>query len=272
MRQQSLVQVDAFTDHLFGGNPAGVCVLAQPCPDAWMQALAQETNLPATVFLWPHGADYAIRWFTPSSELPLCGHGTLAAAHTLWTEGHVPTEQTLTLHYGGGKLTAERSGEWIRLDFPAIYNTPVAPPSLLLKGLGVAPHWVGRSSHSYLVELASESEVRALAPDIFLLAQLDTANVIVTGRAGTEGYDFVSRFFAPSHGIAEDAVTGSAHCCLAPYWAARLGKTDMTGYQASARGGVVQVGVRGERVRLGGQAVTVLRGELSAAVPTLPTS
>ena len=263
MSWQSVVYVDAFTNRPFAGNPAAVCVLAQTCSDTWMQRLTQETNLPATVFVWPQEANYVIRWFTPSQELPLCGHGTLAAAHTLWTEGHVPAEQALTLHYQGGVLTAERKAEWISMDFPAIANTPAAAPAELLQGLGVEPRYVGKSSHSYLVELASEAAVRALTPDIALLAQLDIAKVIVTSRAASEGFDFISRFFAPAHGIAEDAVTGSAHCCLAPYWAERLGKTTMTGYQASARGGVVRVSMTGDRVTLGGQAVTVLRGELS---------
>ena len=266
MRRHSLIVVDAFTHRPFTGNPAVVCVLAQPYSDTWMQRLAQETNLPATVFLWPQEADYAIRWFTPSQELPLCGHGTLAAAHTLWTEGYVPAEQALALHYGKGVLAAERNGEWIRLDFPAIHNTPVSPPPELLQGLGVEARYVGESSHSYLVELASEAAVRALTPDISLLAQLDLAKVIVTSRATSEGFDFISRFFAPAHGIAEDAVTGSAHCCLAPYWAEPLGKFTMTGYQASARGGVVQVNVKNNRVCLGGQAITVLRSERCQAV------
>lgn len=265
MKKQSIIYVDAFTNGAFGGNPAAVCVLAQPCSDAWMQHLAQETNQPATVFVWPHEEGYSIRWFTPSQELPLCGHGTLAAAHTLWTEGHVLAEQALTLHYKDGTLTAKRNGDWISMDFPTIHNTPASAPSALLQGLGVEPCFVGKSSHSYLVEVNDETQVRALMPDISLLAQLDLAKVIVTSRATNEGFDFISRFFAPALGITEDAVTGSAHCCLAPYWAARLGKTDMVGYQASARGGVIRVGMQGDRVSLGGQAVTVLRAELSEA-------
>ena len=262
MSQQSVIYVDAFTNRPFAGNPAAVCVLTQPCSDTWMQRLAQETNLPATVFLWPHEADYAIRWFTPSQELPLCGHGTLAAAHTLWTEGHAPAEKEVRLHYQGGVLTAVRNGEWIEMNFPTTHNTPSPVPMELRHGLVIEPRYVGKSSHSYLVEVESEAQVRALTPDLSLWAQLDMACVIVTSRATSDGFDFISRFFAPALRIAEDAVTGSAHCCLAPYWAERLGKTEMIGYQASARGGVVKVNVKGDRVTLGGQAVTILRSEL----------
>ncbi len=262
MRNQPIVQVDAFTARPYAGNAAAVCVLSAPRETEWMRQIAQETNLPATVFLLPQDAGYRIRWFTAAGELPLCGHGTLAAAHTLWTEGYAPAEQEITFHYANGSLTAVRDGSWISLDFPAIHNAPVPAPEALRRGLGLEPRWVGKSPHSYLVEVDSEQEVRALAPDIALLAHLDIANVIVTGRAEGSEFDFVSRFFAPSHGIAEDAVTGSAHCCLGPYWAERLGKTEMVGYQASARGGVVRVRVNGDRVALGGQAVSVLRGQL----------
>ncbi|MCW3099464.1 MAG: phenazine biosynthesis protein PhzF family [Chthonomonadaceae bacterium] len=263
MGRLSLIHVDAFTNRIFGGNAAAVCVLSEPCDSLWMQHLARETHLPATVFLWPQETGYSIRWFTPSQELSLCGHGTLAAAHTLWTEGYVPAGQAIALHYQAGELTAERNGEWIEMDFPATRVTPSPAPTNLLQGLGIAPCYVGRSAHSYLVELNSESEVRGLMPDIAAFAQLDTARVIVTGRATGAGFDFVSRFFAPGLGIAEDAVTGSSHCVLAPYWAERLDKKDMVGYQASARGGIVRVRVQGDRVTLGGQAVTVVRGELA---------
>lgn len=262
MQQPSLMYVDAFTDRPFTGNPAAVCVLTEAQPESWMASIARETNQPATVFLTPSETGYFIRWFTPSQELPLCGHGTLAAAHTLWTEGYVSSEQTITLHYQGGDLTARRNGDWIQMDFPAILNRPASAPTLLLDGLGVEPCYVGRSSHSYLVEVGSEAEVRTLSPDIALLAQLDLANVIVTSPAANERFDFISRYFAPAHGLAEDAVTGSAHCCLAPYWATRLGKSEMVGYQASARGGTVRVTLLDDRVLLGGQAVTVMRGEV----------
>lgn len=262
MSGQTIVQVDAFTNERFAGNAAGVCVMAEAGTSAWMQQLARETNLAATVFLSSRARDFHIRWFTPAHELPLCGHGTLAAAHTLWTEGYVPVEQQITFHYRSGTLTAVRKDDWITLDFPAIPTFPAPAPEALLCGLGAEPRQVSKSHHSYLVEVGSEQEVRALVPDIGRLAQLDIANVIVTSRAASGDFDFISRFFAPSHGIAEDAVTGSAHCCLGPYWAERLDKTTMVGYQASARGGVVRVQVSGDRVGLSGQAVTVLRGRL----------
>lgn len=264
MRKQPIVQVDAFTDRPYAGNAAAVCVLEEPHSGEWMQRLAQETNLPATVFLAPQEDGYAIRWFTAVHELSLCGHGTLAGAHVLWSEGYAAPEQSLLLYSQNNTLTARREAGWITLEFPAVRNAAVTPPEALLQGLGREPRYVGKSWHSYLVEVDTEAQLRALTPDVPLLARLDVASVIVTSQAELNSpYDFISRYFAPSHGVAEDAVTGSAHCCLGPYWAERLGKTEMIGYQASARGGVVRVGVNGDQVTLGGQAVTVIRGELS---------
>lgn len=267
-----IVQVDAFTDRPFAGNPAAVCVLPEPAAEPWMRDVAREMNLSETAFLSPEGDGYRLRWFTPSVEIDLCGHATLASAHVLWEDGHIPNGAQARFYTRSGRLLADRRGDWIELDFPATPATQADPPPALIPALRCTPTWVGRTRFDYLVEVASEAEVRTLAPDYFALRSAGARGVIVTarGQAGggaasggeTAGFDFVSRFFAPGSGIDEDPVTGSAHCCLGPYWASRLGKTEFTAFQASARGGVVRVRLAGDRVLLGGQAVTVLRGEL----------
>ncbi|MBI4255451.1 MAG: PhzF family phenazine biosynthesis protein [Candidatus Rokubacteria bacterium] len=258
-----IVQVDAFTDTPFRGNPAAVCVLPDERDAAWMQAVAAEMNLSETAFLVKRADGFGLRWFTPAVEVDLCGHATLASAHVLWEDRHLAREAQARFHTKSGLLTADRIGEWIELDFPVKRATPAAAPPGLAEALGAAPKYVGRNQFDYLVEVDSEDTVRALAPDHAALAKLPVRGVIVTSRASTHGFDFVSRFFAPGSGIAEDPVTGSSHCALGPFWGARLGKTQMLAYQASARGGVVRVRLAGERVALGGQAVTVLRGELA---------
>ena len=259
-----IVQVDAFADRPFAGNPAAVCVLPAPRDEAWMQAVAREMNLSETAFLHPENGDYRLRWFTPGAEVALCGHATLASAHVLWEDGALPRDRQARFQSKSGLLTATARGDWIELDFPATAPVAAPPPQGLTSALGqgVAPRWVGRSRFDYLLELDSEAQVRALKPDLGALERVEARGVIVTSRATTQGYDFVSRFFAPRVGVPEDPVTGSAHCALAPYWSERLGRTEMTAYQASARGGVVRLRLAGERVMLGGQAVTVLRGEL----------
>ncbi|MBI2491998.1 MAG: PhzF family phenazine biosynthesis protein [Candidatus Rokubacteria bacterium] len=258
-----IVQVDAFTDTPFHGNPAAVCVLPDERDAAWMRAVAAEMNLSETAFLVKRADGFGLRWFTPAVEVDLCGHATLASAHVLWEDRHLAREAQARFHTKSGLLTADRIGEWIELDFPVNRATPAAAPPGLAEALGAAPKYVGRNQFDYLVEVDSEDTVRALAPDHTALAKLPVRGVIVTSRASTHGFDFVSRFFAPGSGIAEDPVTGSSHCALGPFWGARLGKTQMLAYQASARGGVVRVRLAGERVALGGQAVTVLRGELA---------
>jgi PhzF family phenazine biosynthesis protein len=258
----AIVQVDAFTDTPFRGNPAAVCVLPAPRDEPWMQAVAREMNLSETAFLHPVDDGFMLRWFTPTLEVALCGHATLAAAHVLWQDGHLAAGRQARFQTKSGLLTADRLGDWIELDFPAKREEPAVAPAGLAEALGTAPMHVGKNQFDYLVEVDSEKTVRGLAPDHAALARLPVRGVIVTSRASTPGFDFVSRFFAPGSGIAEDPVTGSSHCALGPYWAARLGKTELVGYQASLRGGVVRVRVAGERVKLGGQAVTVLRGEL----------
>ncbi len=255
-----IAQVDAFTSKPFAGNPAAVCVLPEPREAAWMQAVAMEMNLSETAFLVKRADGFDLRWFTPAVEVKLCGHATLAGAHVLWEDGHLPPGAQARFHTLSGLLTADRQGDWIELDFPAAIEARCDPPHGLAEALGARPVYAGRNEFDYLVELESEAVVRGLKPDHKLLATLPVRGVIVTARAA--GYDFVSRFFAPGSGIDEDPVTGSAHCALGPYWKSKLGKDEFLAFQASRRGGVVKVRVAGDRVKLGGQAVTVMRGEL----------
>jgi predicted PhzF superfamily epimerase YddE/YHI9 len=257
-----IVQVDAFASRPFSGNPAGVCVLPAPRDERWMQDVAAEMNVAETAFLHPENEGYRLRWFTPTVEMALCGHATLASAHVLWEEGRLPADRQARFHTQSGLLTADRRGEWIELDFPATPPAPAAAPPGLAAALRVGTRWIGRSKFDYLVEVDSEDVVRGLKPDLAALERVDARGIIVTSRATTPGIDFVSRFFAPQSGVPEDPVTGSAHCALAPYWCEHLHRPELTGYQASPRGGVVRVRLAGDRVMLGGQAVTVLRGEL----------
>jgi PhzF family phenazine biosynthesis protein len=259
----AIFQVDAFTDKPFAGNPAAVCILPEPCEARWMQSVAAEMNLSETAFLLKETDGFNLRWFTPTLEVDLCGHATLASAHVLWEAGYVEPDQQARFWTRSGLLTAEREGDWIELDFPAEPETPATAPSGLARALGVAPTYVGKNRFDYLVEMDSEETVRNLQPDFALLREIPARGIMVTSRATTRGYDFVSRFFAPRAGINEDPVTGSAHCCLGPFWSTRLGKSEFLAYQASGRGGVVRVRMSGHRVHLGGQAVTVLRGELT---------
>lgn len=258
-----LLQIDAFTSQAFRGNPAAVCLLDRERDERWMQDVAAEMNLSETAFLLRRDdGDYSLRWFTPAVEVALCGHATLASAHALYEEHGLASAR---FHTKSGVLTADRVGNGIELDFPATLARPADAPEGLLGALGIAePVYVGRNQFDFIVEVASEDEVRALVPDHGQLRRVPVRGIIVTSRSASPGYDFVSRFFAPGSGIDEDPVTGSAHCCLTPYWSAKLGKTEMTAYQASSRGGVVRVRLAGERVKLAGEAVTILRGELTA--------
>jgi len=258
-----IFQVDAFTAKPFGGNPAAVCVLSSAQNAKWMAAVAMEMNLSETAFLHPAGDGYQLRWFTPAVEVDLCGHATLASAHVLWTEGLLPKVSAARFHTKSGLLTCELRGDWIEMDFPAKLEEPAEPPPQLEEALGTNLKYVGRNQFDYLVEVESEAVLRGLTPKHGVLRELPVRGVIATARGAGE-FDFVSRFFAPGSGIDEDPVTGSAHCALAPFWGSRLNKTEMTAYQASARGGVVKVRVEGSRVSLMGQAVTMLRGELLA--------
>jgi PhzF family phenazine biosynthesis protein len=261
-----LFQVDAFTAKPFRGNPAGVCLLDRPAPAAWMQNVAKEMNLSETAFLVPEKSAFRLRWFTPRVEVNLCGHATLASAHILWEEGVLPLGAEARFHTRSGLLTAARRGKWVELNFPARPVGP-KPPSwakALAAALKVKPLFVGRSSEDALVELAGQAAVRKLQPDFKRLLGLPVRGVIVTSRASTKGFDFVSRFFCPAVGINEDPVTGSAHCVLTPFWAERLGKLRMTAFQASERGGILQVRLEGGRVKIAGQAVTIFRAALRA--------
>lgn len=259
---QPIVQVDAFAHRPFAGNPAAVCVLDGPREESWMRDVAAEMNLSETAFLHPRDDGWSLRWFTPAVEVDLCGHATLAAAHVLWQDGLLPPDAEARFHTRSGVLTAALRDGWITMDFPAKPEQAAPAPEGLAEALGARPVYTGRSRFDWLVELESEAAVRALAPDLGVLARVQARGVIVTARSQGGEYDFVSRFFAPSVGVPEDPVTGSAHCALAPFWAARLGRDSLTGYQASRRGGIVKVRVAGDRVMLGGQAVTVMRGEL----------
>jgi len=258
-----LYQIDAFADAPFTGNPAAVCLLGDRDVDAqWMQHVAAEMNLSETAFLRKDGDDWSLRWFTPSVEVAPCGHATLACAHALHEERLLPPDGIVRFHTKSGVLTTRQGGELIEMDFPAKKAEPAAPVEGLIEALGVHPVRVSRNEFDYLLEMANEEDVRTMQPDHAVLRHVHVRGVIVTSRASTGGFDFISRFFAPGSGIDEDPVTGSAHCALGPYWAQRLGKRELMAYQASTRGGAVRVTVNGDRVGLGGRAVTVLRGEL----------
>jgi PhzF family phenazine biosynthesis protein len=257
-----LFQVDAFTSEPFSGNPAGVCLLREPRDDRWMQNVAREMNLADTAFLQRRAHGFDLRWFTPSVEVDLCGHATLASAHILTETGELPPDKQARFHTRSGLLTAERRGEWIELDFPVTPAEPVEAPPDLIQSLGVPARAVAKSRFDYLVEIEDERTLRTLEPDLRRLRTVPARGVIVTSRASTAGVDFVSRFFAPQSGIDEDPVTGSAHCCLAHFWSERLGKDEFLAHQVSRRGGILRVRLNGDRALLGGQAVTVLRGEL----------
>ncbi len=257
-----LYQIDAFTAEPFRGNPAAVCLVESMPPDEWMQAVAREMNLSETAFLLPENDGWRLRWFTPAAEVPLCGHATLASAHALWELGRLARTAQARFYTLSGLLTADFRAGWIEMNFPARYAQPEEPPAGLVAALGVLPLAVNRWKDVFVVEVESEAVLRALAPDFSALKALPLRAVGVTCRSETPEYDFVSRYFAPRMAVNEDPVTGSLHCALAPYWAAKLGKPALTAYQASARGGLLRLRLDGERVFLTGQAVTVLRGEL----------
>lgn len=258
-----VLQVDAFTSEAFRGNPASVCLLTEPADETWMQSVAAEMNLAETAFVVVRKGVLGLRWFTPTVEVDLCGHATLAAAHVLWECGRLERTSSAEFETRSGRLSARSEGEWIELDFPATPATPATAPAGMLEALGipVAAH-VGLSPFDYLVEVADEDTVRRLRPDFVQLRSLKARGVIVTSPGATADVDFVCRFFAPGSGIDEDPVTGSAYCCLAPYWSSRLGRSAFVAHQLSARGGVVRARLEGDRVKLLGQAVTVLRGDL----------
>lgn len=258
-----IVQVDAFTGKPFAGNPAAVCLLESRRDAVWMQDLAAEMNLSETAFvsLRPDNT-YDLRWFTPAVEVDLCGHATLASAHVLWEEKLVAPDEHITFHTRSGELICHRRVDRIEMDFPTRPTRPVDPPPGLTAALGVSPLSTHHSECGYLLELSDEEAVRAVRPDWAALNRIPDGWTTITAPASMGGFDFVSRFFAPQGGIDEDPVTGSSHCALADFWSKRMGHNEFSAYQCSKRGGVVHVALHGDRVRLGGQAVTVFRGEL----------
>lgn len=257
-------QIDAFTDAPFMGNPAAVCLLPEFPSDAWMQSLATEMNLSETAFLVRDRNWFRLRWFTPKVEVELCGHATLASAHFLWETGELEPRSSALFDTVSGTLKADRRSDWIEMDFPSEPPETVGAAPSLLESLGVDAVYVGKNRFDYLVEVSSEREVRDLEPDLGGLAAETERGVIVTSRSDDPRFDIVSRFFAPAVGVDEDPVTGSAHCCLGPYWSQRLGVGELVGFQASERGGVVRMNQQGDRIVIAGQAITVFRAELSA--------
>jgi PhzF family phenazine biosynthesis protein len=254
--------VDAFTGAPFRGNTAAVCILDGPGDPVWMQQVAGEMKHSETAFLHPEQGGWNLRWFTPEREVDLCGHATLAAAFTLWTTGHEKPESAIAFGTRSGTLTARKDGNWIKLDFPAEPVTSAASVPGLDQALGVSTVFVGRNRFDILAELPSASELCTLEPDMAALAAIPTRGIIITAVSDLPHFDFVSRFFAPSLGVPEDPVTGSAHCCLGPYWGEKLKKTELNGFQCSTRGGTVRVTLHGDRVTLGGHAVHISSGKL----------
>jgi predicted PhzF superfamily epimerase YddE/YHI9 len=261
---QPIVQVDAFASRPFTGNPAAVCLLPAARDAAWMQSVASEINLSETAFLVRREDGFDLRWFTPLAEVALCGHATLASAHVLWESAALAPDAPARFHTQSGLLTAIRRGDWIEMDFPATPDRAQSPPPGFTEALGATPVYFGKSRFDAVVELENEQAVRDVRPDFNALMELPVRGVMVTARSASAERDFVTRFFAPAVGVFEDPVTGSAHCCLAPYWSRKLGRAELVAHQLSARGGVLRLRHEGDRVILGGQAVTVMRGELMA--------
>lgn len=271
---QTIVQVDAFTDEPYTGNPAAVCVLDEVAEDAWMQRVASEMNLSETAFLHPTQTGWRLRWFTPATEVDLCGHATLAAAHVLWDDGYAEPSEAVVFETNSGPLTCVREEDegWIAMDFPSVPPWETDVPKTLPEALGEDPAWLGTNRLDLIVVYNDPAQVRELEPNMELLKEIPYRGVAVTSvpdaPAQASGADFVSRFFAPRLGVPEDPVTGSVHCALGPYWCNRLGRDVVTGLQVSGRPGKVRVRKREKaRVDLIGQAVTVLRGELVEGEP-----
>ncbi len=255
--------VDAFTQEPFRGNPAAVCILSSPIPDALMQSIAREMNCPETAFVLPQDTGFILRWFAPLQEVDLCGHATLATSHVVYEQHIATAQQELKFHTRSGLLTVKKEGDIITMDFPQEIATEYSIPHWVIEALGVKPVYTGKNRMDYLIEVKTEKEILELNPDFIALKKMDSRGVIITARSSRMGYDFVSRFFAPGLGVDEDPVTGSAHCCLGPYWQQKLQKNTFTAYQASQRGGVLKVLMSESRVYIGGEAVTVLSGNLT---------
>ena len=263
-----IYKVDAFTSTPYSGNPAAICVLEKPAEEQWMQVVASEMNLAETAYLSKEGDSYRLRWFTPTVEMDICGHATLASAHILWEQGYVPEGNAINFKTLSGDLTVTQSDNEneIVMDFPADPESMVPLTEdlivILRESLGATPIYVGKSQRDFLVEVESAEILRTMSPNMSILAEVPMRGYIVTAKSDIPEYDFISRCFFPAVGIPEDQVTGSAHCCLALYWGGKLGKSEMLGFQASMRGGKVRVKIVGDRVKLIGSCVTVLIGEL----------
>ena len=257
-----IFQVDAFTNEAFKGNPAGVCLLSEERSDLWMQNIASEMNLSETAFIYKQNENYSLRWFTPTVEVDLCGHATLASAHILWERKYVKDDSPIKFYTKSGILSATKNRDWIELDFPIEPAENSAIPDNLLESLSIEPLYVGKNRFDYIIEVESEEIIKNVNPDYKLLSTVNCRGVIITSISKSKDYDFVSRFFAPAAGMNEDPVTGSAHCCLAPYWKEKLNKNEFIAYQTSKRGGILKISIRDDRTYIAGQAVTVFSGEL----------
>jgi PhzF family phenazine biosynthesis protein len=263
---ESLYQVDSFTEKVFAGNPAGVCILSGPVDESLMRNIAAEMNLSETAFFFNDGDIYQLRWFTPTTEVDLCGHATLASAHTIWETGLLNRNDTIKFHTRSGLLLANFTDGMVEIDLPAIETQKIEPPESLLEILGISAKFIGRGSQHYLVQAASEQEVRQCRPDFTALLRDVDLPVIVTAESSRPEFDIVSRFFAPTLGINEDPVTGFAHACLGPFWRERLGREVIRAYQASYRGGFIRVTPLRDRVLLAGFATTVFQITVSAEI------
>ena len=257
-----IYQVDSFTKEPFKGNPAGVCILDKPADETWMQNVALEMNLSETAFLYELENGFNLRWFTPTVEVDLCGHATLASAHILWVKGILNFEEEAKFYTKSGQLTAKKKGDLIEMNFPSDLPVEIEVNKKITEALNIKSVYFGKGKFDYIIEISSEDELLKINPNFSALKELTERGVIVTAKSSSPKYDFISRFFAPAAGINEDPVTGSAHCCVGPYWGNKLNKNKLIGYQASKRGGIVSVELKDDRVVLGGNAVTVLEAEL----------
>ena len=259
----ALYQIDSFANAPFEGNPAAVCLMTEPASDDWLQKVAIEMNLSETAFVWREDSQLRLRWFTPGLEVDLCGHATLAAAHAIWDAGWMEPSKSIVFASRSGRLEATRTDGVIWLDFPAVGPVEAPPVPDLVEALGVKDvRWFGKNQFDYFLELADEKAVLDCRPEFGKLGQLTERGAIVTAASERPDVDFVSRFFGPACGIDEDPVTGSAHAGLSPYWVNKMGINDLVGYQASPRGGFVSTRLAGDRVHLGGKALTIFKTEL----------
>jgi len=255
-----LFMLNTFTDRPFSGNPVAVCFLEEKRDGTWMQQTAQEINLPVTAFITIIQNQYHLHWFTPLTEIRICGHGTLGSAYVLWKYGYENSNNPVHFHTRSGVLKTRLIEEYVQLEFPHMVEKRVETPLLLMDALNTRPKYIGKNSLDYLVELDSEEEVRALQPNISLIEKLPMRGVIVTSKSSSKQYDFVSRFFSPSQGIVEDSVNGSSHSCLGPYWKNKLNKHELIAHQCSERGGTLRLKVFDNKVYILGKVVPVLEG------------